>query len=53
VQPIELGQQIDLTPLFRKRELLVVDEGDELLRIEVLADDLIRMLGLAGAPSCT
>ena len=45
---IELGQQIDFAPLLGQRELLVVDEGDQLLRIEVLADDLVRVLGLAG-----
>ena len=33
-------EQIELAPLLGQRELVVVDVGDQLLRIEVLADDL-------------
>ena len=49
-------EQIQLAPLLGQRELLVVDVGDELLRVEVLADDLVaaaRPWSEMNVPWCT
>ena len=45
---VELLQQVDFPPLLGKGEVLVVDEGDEFFRVEVLADDLVGTLDLVG-----
>src|SRR5579862_7142563 len=42
---VELLDQIELAALLRQREFRIVDVRDQLLRIEILADDLIRPLG--------
>ena len=46
-EPVERLQQIEFAALFGQRELLVVDERHQLLRVEVLADDLIGAFDLA------
>ena len=52
---VELVEQIDLPPLLGEREVLVVDEGHQLLRIEFLADDLVGPLrpSAMNVPWCT
>ena len=49
-QPIQLLEQVQLAPLLGQRELLVVDVGHELLRVEVLADErrVVLLLHLVG-----
>ena len=47
-EPIELREQVQLSTLLGERELLVVDEGDELFGVEVFPNDLIRALHFIG-----
>jgi hypothetical protein len=44
LHPIERFEEIQLAPLFGERELLVVNERDQLLRIEVFANQLAFVL---------
>ena len=44
LETIELLQQIELSPLFGQRELLVVDVRDQFFRIEFLSDELLVLL---------